>query len=39
MRKGYQLLLNELVLVNAHDRYVGPIPKWDAHQNVYLRKP
>jgi isopentenyl-diphosphate delta-isomerase len=35
----YEVLLNELIAVNARDGFVSSIDKWKAHSNTYLSLP
>ena len=34
--KGFEVLLNELILVNHNDRFIRSVDKWHAHSNKYL---
>lgn len=36
--KNYEVLLNDLILVNYQDKFVSSVSKWDAHTNTYLRQ-
>ena len=36
--RSYEVLLNELILVNHSDEFVSGVSKWDAHTNDYIRK-
>ena len=38
VNKNYEVLLNELILVNYNDQFVSSVSKWDAHTNHYLRQ-
>ena len=33
----YTVLLDQLIQVNADDHFIGPVDKWQAHTNSYLR--
>jgi hypothetical protein len=37
VQKNYEVLLNELILVNYNDQFVSGVDKWTAHTNQYLK--
>lgn len=39
LQKNYEVLLNDLILVNYSDQFVKGVDKWTAHTNTYLQKP
>ena len=36
---AYEILLNQLILVNSQDNFLRSIDKWKAHSNTYLQTP
>lgn len=38
LTKNYEVLLNDLILVNFNDQFISPISKWEAHKNKYLQQ-
>ena len=34
--KNYEVLLNELILVDYNDKFISSVSKWDAHTNEYI---
>lgn len=36
---AYEVLLNQLILVNSQDGFESSIDKWKAHSNTYLQSP
>jgi isopentenyldiphosphate isomerase len=37
-KEDYKILLNQLIQVAPNDQYLGPVDKWKAHTNSYLRE-
>lgn len=38
LKKNYEVLLNDLILVNYDDQFISVVDKWTAHTNQYLQQ-